>query len=64
MENTKVIVRFSRNNVFEFQNYAMELECELLHLPQGEGDHFHFEYNGIKFSINPLCADFVGIIYK
>ena len=40
----------------------MQLECTLLHSPCGEGDHFHFEYNGIKFTVNPLASDFVGVV--
>ncbi len=60
--DTTVIVRFTRNDVFEFQNGSMQITCIVRHIPQGEGDHFHFEYNGIKFSVNPLCSDFVGVV--
>jgi len=58
----KVIVRFSRNNVFEFTDGVLQIECILLNIPGGPGDHWHFEYNGIKFTMNPLSEALVGVV--
>ena len=58
----KVVVRFEHDDVFEFQNGALQLECILLNMPRGEGDHFRFDYNGIEFTVNPLASGFVGVI--
>lgn len=58
-----VTVVFSRRGVFSFQNLSPEIDCILKHIPQGEGDHYHFEYQGIEFTVNPLTTEFVGIVY-
>ncbi len=58
----KVIVRFSRNDVFEFTRGVLEIECILLNIPRDVGDHWHFDYNGIKFTMNPLSEALVGVV--
>jgi len=60
MGNDKIILRFSRNNVFEFTEGLMQIECELLHEPDDVGDWFRFKYGDIEFKMNPLSDALVG----
>lgn len=58
-----VTLRFGRNDVIAFQNGSMELRCKLIHVPNDTGDHWHFEYDGIVFTLNPLTPDFVSVTF-
>lgn len=56
-----VIVRFTRNDVFPYQN-ELGIVAKLSYLPRAEGDSYHFvKDDGQEFTVNPRCPDFVGI---
>lgn len=58
-----VIIQFTRNNVFYFQQgKSTTIHAVVVHVPYDVGDHWLFRDGDFHFTVNPLCIDFVGVV--
>ena len=60
-----VLLRFTRKDVLSFrvQKGQLEIDVRIKHIAGADGEHWWFEtLDGIQFTINPLCSDFVGVV--
>ena len=60
-EGDFVWVVMARNDCFGFQK-SPRFVAKILHRPQDTGDIWYFTRFGMDIAINPMSADFIGLV--